>query len=356
MSGIFPETAQASVRTRRLCAAPMMDRTDRHLQRLLRLISSRIRLFTEMIPTGALLHASDPRKYASTEPGTALQIGGSRPEDAGECAWLAEQLGFDEINLNAGCPSGRVRAGAFGACLMRDPLRVAECVSAMRERTDIAVTVKCRLGVDDQDLERSLDRFVEVVSGAGCQTFYVHARKALLQGLSPKQNRTVPPLQYSRVWRLKQDFPQTEIIINGGIRGRQEALRQIARVDGIMIGRPLYEDPWSVRAMEQALFEQTPGETLGAGQGQVLDAYLAYARAQLEQGEPVARLVRHLSGIFRGRAGAREWRCAIADADSSDLASLQDLGHRISGESTNRSTSRELISDPGTDISQFQAA
>ena len=304
----------------------MMERTDRHLRRLARLISPRIWLFTEMIPSGALLHARDPGRYALREPAVALQVGGSVPEELAACARCAEEQGAGEVNLNVGCPSGRVSAGEFGACLMKDPAQVADCIAAMRAAVRIPVTVKCRLGVGGQDAERSLDAFVQTVAAAGCGTFYIHARKALLQGLSPKQNRTVPPLMHARVWRIKQDFPQLEIIVNGGIRDETEALRQVAHADGVMLGRVLYEDIWMLHGIDRALF---PGAGAQRRRLEVLEAYLAYAREQQNAGEPIARMARHLASLFHGLPGAKEWRCSVANARDIGFAGLHESARRI---------------------------
>ena len=303
----------------------MMEHTDRHLRRLLRLISPRIRLFTEMVPAGVLLHARDPGRHAPHGPTVALQVGGAAPKELGACARIAEERGFCEINLNVGCPSGRVAAGAFGACLMREPARVADCVAAMRAATRLPVTVKCRLGVDDQDAEESLDAFVQTVAAAGCRTFYMHARKALLHGLSPKQNRSIPPLVHARVWRVKRDFPQLEIIVNGGIRDAAEAARQVARTDGVMLGRVLYEDIWRVHGIDRALFPQARGK----GRLGVLEEYLSYVRARLGEGESAARLARPLMSLFHGRPGAKEWRCAVARAGESGVERLWEVAQRI---------------------------
>ena len=224
---------------RTFCIAPMMDHTDRHFRYFVRVLSPHAWLFTEMIATDAVLHGT-PNLCLGLIPAeqpVALQLGGSDPEDLARCAAIAQDFGYDEVNLNVGCPSSRVSAGRFGACLMKEPLRVADCVAEMQAKVQIPVTVKCRIGVDGQDTEEALTEFVQTVADAGCQTFYVHARIAMLSGLSPKQNRTIPPLNCGRVWALKHEFPHLTIVINGGIRSTEEVQQHLTQVDGVMVGR-----------------------------------------------------------------------------------------------------------------------
>src|SRR6188508_2990534 len=230
----------------RLCCAPMMDWTDRHCRYFLRQVNARARLYTEMITTGALVHGDVRRhlEFNDAEHPVALQLGGSEPQDLAHCAKLGEQYGYDEINLNIGCPSERVQRGAFGACLMAEPALVAQCVSAIRDKTSLPVTVKHRIGIDKVEDHAFVRDFVGTVTQAGCRTFIVHARNAVLKGLSPKENREIPPLKYDYVYRLKRDFPQLEIVINGGIVSQQQIQTHLRHVDGVMIGRAAYSNPW----------------------------------------------------------------------------------------------------------------
>ena len=273
----------------------MMDVTDRHCRYFLRQVSSSAFLYTEMITTGALIHGDVDRHLAFSreEHPVALQLGGSEPEELARCAKLGEQYGYDEINLNIGCPSERVQRGAFGACLMREPLLVAECVSAMRDAVKIPVTVKHRTGVDTIEDYGFLYHFVNAVSAAGCRTFIVHARNAILKGLSPKENREIPPLKYHYVYRLKQDFPDLEIVINGGIASPHEP----HPVDGVMIGRAAVNDPWVL---------QDAGKT----RVQVARAMVEYARKQ----PSVRHVTRHMLGLYHGMPRARLWRRMLSDA------------------------------------------
>ena len=312
--------------TRTLCIAPMMDHTDRHFRYLMRLLAPHAWLFSEMAVTGAILHGNADKflEFDKEEHPVAMQLGGSDPEALAQCARIAENRGYDEINLNVGCPSSRVSAGWFGACLMKEPQHVAECISAMQARVGIPVSVKCRIGVDRQDSAEDLHRFVATAAEAGCRIFYVHARKAVLAGLSPKQNRTVPPLNYERVWGLKRDFPQLTVVVNGGIRSVDEAQRQLAHTDGIMIGRLAYEDPWTVRRIERELF---PMSDAPATPGEVLDAYLPYLERERRRGVPLARMTRHIAGLLHGCPGARNWRRIATRPEPEDAAldALRDM-------------------------------
>ena len=301
------------------CIAPMMDHTDRHFRYFLRLLSPHAWLFTEMVTTGAVLHGNTKSllEFDPAEQPVVLQLGGSSANDLARCAVIAEGHGYSEINLNVGCPSGRVSAGKFGACLMKEPEQVADCVAAMQAKVKIPVTVKCRIGVDEQDTEEALAEFVQTVAEAGCQTLYIHARKAMLSGLNPKQNRTIPPLNYDRVWELKRKFPHLTVVINGGIRSVEEVQQHLSRVDGVMVGRLAYEDHWAIRQIECALFPKTkvPETPLDA-----LDAYLPYMEDQCRAGVPLARMTRHIGGLFRGYPGAKSWRQATAFPESSGMA------------------------------------
>ena len=302
---------------RRFCVAPMLDCTDRHFRYFARRLSRHAWLYTEMVPAQGLLRA-DPRRWLAHDPDehpVALQLGGSDPEALAEAAALGEAAGFAEINLNVGCPSDRVQAGRFGACLMAEPERVAECVAAMTARVRVPVTVKCRIGIDRRDRYEDLLRFVRTVADGGCRTFIVHARKAWLQGLSPKQNRTLPPLRHARVARLKRELPRLEIILNGGLRDLQAARAWLDRVDGVMLGRAVAEAPWLLARVDP-LFHGRPAPV--ASRHEALAAYLPYAQAQVAAGVPPRRVLRPLIGLFQGLPGARAWRGWITRAPDLD--------------------------------------
>lgn len=296
----------------RLSVAPMMDWTDRHDRYFLRLLSKRTRLYTEMVTTGAILHGDKGRHldYSPEEHPLALQLGGSDPAQLAECARIAEQWGYDEVNLNVGCPSDRVQNGMFGACLMAKPDLVARCVEAMRGATRLPVTVKHRLGIDDLDSYELLTHFIRTVSGAGCDTFIVHARKAFLQGLSPKENRDVPPLRYEVVRQLKTDFPHLTLSLNGGVKSLDEARAHLEWADGVMIGREAYQNPYMLALADSRIFgEEGPAPT----RRQVVEALLPYAEAMLSRGEHLSRLTRHILGLFAGQPGARGWRRVLSE-------------------------------------------
>jgi len=292
---------------RRLAVAPMLDWTDRWCRYFLRQISRQVLLYTEMVTTGALLHR-EPAHFLDFHPQEhplALQLGGSEPAALERCARLASDWGYDELNLNIGCPSDRVQSGRFGACLMAEPQLVAECVAAMREGFPGPVTVKHRIGIDDMDDYDDMARFVERVANAGCETFIVHARKAWLSGLSPKENRDVPPLRYEQVYRLKQDFPALEIVINGGITSLDQALEHLARVDGVMMGRAIYHDPWLLAGADRRLFGH---DSAPASRRAVVLGMRAFIEAELSTGVRLHRITRHMLGLFAGLPGARHWR------------------------------------------------
>jgi tRNA-dihydrouridine synthase A len=304
--------AETRILDRRLCLAPMMECTDRHFRYFLRLGAPRCLLYTEMVTAAAITHG-DPQRllgFDAFEHPVALQLGGSEPAALAASARRAEQFGYDEVNLNVGCPSDRVRSGRFGACLMAEPELVASCVEAMRSATRLPVTVKCRIGIDDQDAESDLRRFIEIVSVAGCDTFIVHARKAWLQGLNPKQNREIPPLDYPRVYRLKHDYPALEIIINGGIRDLPAIEGHLAHVDGVMIGREAYSNPYAMACWDAALWgEPAPART----PYEMVRDYLPYLENRLAQGDRLQGLTRHMLGLFSGVAGARAWRRHLSE-------------------------------------------
>ena len=295
----------------RVSVAPMMDWTDRHCRFFHRLMSRRARLYTEMVTTGAVIHGERERLlgFSPEEHPVAVQLGGSDPRHLARAARICAAFGYDEINLNVGCPSDRVQDGRFGACLMREPDLVGEGVAAMKAAVSIPVTVKCRLGVDDQDTEEALNRLTGSVVAAGADALVVHARKAWLQGLSPKENRDVPPLDYPRVHRLKQAYPGLPIVINGGLRTIEEAKRHLAHVDGVMFGRAAYQEPELLLAVDPAFFADEPPvpDAFAA-----LEAFEPYLAARLAQGVRLHVMVRHLLGLFAGRPGARAFRRHLA--------------------------------------------
>ena len=296
----------------RLAVAPMMERTDRHCRYFLRLLAPHAWLYTEMITARALLHGARERLLAfhPAEHPIAVQLGGGAPAELASAAQLATSAGYDEINLNVGCPSGRVQAGCFGAALMANPALVAECVQAMRDASGLPVTVKTRLGIDDLDSYSHLCEFVAAVAAAGCRTVFVHARKAWLSGLSPKENRDIPPLDYKRVHRLKQDFPELEIVINGGLSAVDTATAQLEHVDGVMLGRAVYRDPYLFAALDAQLF----GGVLPS-RAAVLEAMLRYAASEVAKGTPLRAITRHLMGLYAGLPGARGWRRTLGELD-----------------------------------------
>ena len=285
----------------------MMARTDRHERYLLRLITRRTLLYTEMVSSAALIHGERGRLLAfhRAEHPIALQVGGSHPPEMARCARMAEEAGFDEVNINVGCPSPRVREGRFGACLMAEPHRVARCVQAMRRACALPVTVKTRIGIDRRDSYAELGEFVNIVAGAGCRTFIIHARKAWLEGLSPAQNRSLPPLRYEWVHRLKEDFPALEIVLNGGVRDLATARAQLDRSDGVMIGREAYRNPYLLADADRVVFG-ADGEP--PSREEVVLRFLPYLRAELARGTPLSSLTRHLLGLYQARPGARRWR------------------------------------------------
>ncbi len=296
---------------RRLSIAPMMDRTDRHFRYLMRLISRHVLLYTEMVATGALLRG-DPARALAHDPmehPLALQLGGSEPDALARCARMAEDFGFDEVNLNLGCPSERVQAYRFGACLMAEPERVADCLAAMRSATRLPVTVKTRLGIDDRDSYQELCRFIGTVAGAGCRTVILHARKAWLQGLSPRENRIVPPLRYEWVHAVKRDFPELEVILNGGIVRLEEVEAELRYVDGVMIGREAYRNPYLLAEADRRFFD-SPGPV--PARADVLARYEDYMRREQAIGTPAHHITRHLAGLFLGQPGARRWRRGLS--------------------------------------------
>jgi tRNA-dihydrouridine synthase A len=287
--------------------APMLDWTDRHCRFFLRLLSSNTVLYTEMVTTGAIIYGKgDYLGFNQEEHPLVLQLGGSNSQDMARCAAIAQARGYDEININVGCPSDRVKNGSFGACLMSTPAIVADCVKAMKTEVDIPVTVKCRIGIDDMDDDAGLSDFVLPIQDAGCEHFIVHARKAWLQGLSPKQNRDVPPLNYERVHRLKQDNPHLHISINGGITTLAQAKEHLSLVDGVMMGREIYANPYILSTVDNELFANTHSPTIS--RAEVVQAMTNYIHEQVALGGRVWHIARHVLGLFQGQAGGKIWR------------------------------------------------
>jgi len=325
----------------RLSVAPMMDWTDRHCRMLHRTLSARTLLYTEMVTTGAVLHG-DRERLLRFDPGehpVALQLGGSEPADVAAAARIGEDLGYDEINLNVGCPSDRVQSGRFGACLMREPQRVADCMAAAIAAVRIPATVKCRIGVDDQDPEESLFALVDLCAQAGVGTFVVHARKAWLDGLSPKENRDVPPLDYGLVHRLKAQRPALTIVINGGLKTLEEGLAHIeAGLDGAMFGRAAYHEPAILGRADRLLFDADAAEVSPEA---AVRAYRPYIAAELARGTHLYAIVRHMLGLFHGRPGARTWRRILTVEGVKAGAGLEVVDHALEavlGEAARRET------------------
>ena len=298
----------------RLAVAPMMDWTDRHCRRFHRLLTRRTWLYTEMLTTGALLHGDVARHldFDPAEQPVAVQLGGSEPHELAACARLAEGWGYAEINLNCGCPSQRVQRGAFGACLMAEPDLVADCVRAMQDAVSIPVTVKHRIGIDRSEDDDVVRRFVEILGRAGCRTFFVHARNAWLKGLSPKENREVPPLRHEVVRRLKREFPELEIVVNGGIATLADIDVALATVDGVMLGRAAYQDPWLLSALDARYFGERPACSTRL---EVIEAIVPYAERHVAAGGSLRQITRHMLGLYHGQPGARAWRRALSSAD-----------------------------------------
>ncbi len=303
--------------SRRLSVAPMMDWTDRHCRHFHRLISQYTWLYTEMVTTGALVYGDVERhlRFNEEEHPVALQLGGSDPKDLAISAKLGEKWGYDEINLNCGCPSERVQKGAFGACLMSEPELVRDCVKAMKDAVQIDVTVKHRIGIDYEESYDFVRDFVGTVAEAGCTTFIVHARNAILKGLSPKENREIPPLKYEYAYQLKKDFPQFEILINGGIKTLEEIDAHLEHVDGVMLGREAYHNPYLMAAFDQRYYGATSAPR---SRQQVLEAMIPYIEEQLAQeggrGLKINTITRHMLGIAQGLKGARQYRQTLSDA------------------------------------------
>ena len=310
----------------RLSVAPMMDWTDRHCRFFHRLLTKRTHLYTEMVTTGALLHGDVPRHldFSAAEHPLALQLGGSEPADLAHCAKLAEQWGYDEVNLNCGCPSERVQRGAFGACLMAEPQLVADCVKAMRDAVGLPVTVKHRIGIDKTESYAFVRDFVGTVAVAGCDVFIVHARNAWLKGISPKENRELPPLRYELVHQLKREFPALTVVLNGGVKTNAQIAEQLDHVDGVMLGREPYHHPWLMADWDARFFGESPVEH---DRDAIEAQMIAYMRRVVASGEPWSHVSRHMLGLRNGLPGARRWRQVWSDhrlkhADPAEVSRL----------------------------------
>ncbi len=308
--------------------APMMGYTDRHARYLYRLISSRSILYTEMVTSQAIVNGNAEKllHFHVSEHPLVLQIGGSDPELMARAAQLGQRAGYDQVNINVGCPSDRVQSGAFGACLMADPVHVAEIFSSMQAILEIPVTIKNRIGIDQQDSIEDLNRFVDTVASAGCTTFIIHARKAWLKGLSPKQNRDVPPLDYQRVYRVKAEFPELNIIINGGITTVEQVESHLQHTDGVMLGREISRNPWLLAELDHSLAGSACEQVTRAD---VVQQYSHYIQQQLELGGSIHALVKPLSGLFNGVVGARAWRRMLADTAQGRAGEVTGLINRL---------------------------
>ncbi|MAF84345.1 MAG: tRNA dihydrouridine(20/20a) synthase DusA [Gammaproteobacteria bacterium] len=317
----------------RISIAPMMDWTDQHCRYFFRLLSPDVRLYTEMVVDQAILHG-DPDPLLAFDPfehPVALQLGGSEPDTLEAATRIAAGFGYDEINLNIGCPSNRVQSGRFGACLMAEPRRVADCVAAMRASVQVPVTVKTRIGIDDRDDYEFLTAFIETVAAAGCNYFVIHARKAILTGLSPKENRSIPPLKYATVYRLKQDFPDLTIVLNGGIGSADDVRQHLEHVDGIMIGRKAYSDPYLLAELQAQVTISTPRtDWYPPKRNDIVRSMADYAERQLASGVRLHHITRHMLGLFAGQPAARRWRRYISEKGQQSGAGPEVLLNSLS--------------------------
>lgn len=313
---------------RRFCVAPMMDWTDRHCRYFLRLISQHAVLYTEMVTTHAILHGDPHRhlRFNREEHPVALQLGGANPAHLAQSCKIAQDYAYDEINLNVGCPSDRVQEGKFGACLMAEPALVAECIAAMMAATTIPVTVKTRIGIDDKDSYEELTHFIQTVAATGCTTFIIHARKAWLNGLSPKENREIPPLKYDVAYQLKKDFPQLEIIVNGGITEWSSIHQHLQHVDGVMLGREAYHNPYVMAPVDAQLYG---AQQAVKSRHAVMQGFFDYAEQQVAAGEGLQHLSRHVLGLFQGLPGARQFRRYISENAHRKGAGVEVLRHAL---------------------------
>nr|WP_081986450.1 tRNA dihydrouridine(20/20a) synthase DusA [Chitinibacter sp. ZOR0017] len=298
---------------RRFAIAPMLDWTDRFYRRFARELSQQSWLYTEMVNTGAILHGDQSRhlRFDPCEQPIALQLGGSEPADLARCAKIAQDWGYDEVNLNVGCPSERVQSGSFGACLMLEPQLVADGVKAMRDACSIDVTIKHRIGIDQIEDYAFVRDFIGEIAAAGCSTFIVHARNAILKGLSPKENREIPPLKYDYVYQLKRDFPALEILINGGITTMAECQTHLQHVDGVMVGREAYHNPWLLTEVDVQLYGAPARQ---GSRAEAMQALRPFVEAELASGTPLRFIARHILGLYQGQYGARQWRRMLSDA------------------------------------------
>ena len=291
----------------RFSIAPMMDRTDRHCRYFHRLLTGKSLLYTEMLHSNAIIKGNTNKllSYSHEEHPLAIQLGGSDPESLAEASVISEEFGYKEINLNVGCPSSKVQKGRFGAILMKEPELVAKCISNMKKSVNIPVTVKCRIGVDDMDQDAQLDRFIEQVSFEGCNTFIIHARKAWLKGLSPKDNREIPPLHYERVYKLKDKFHHLNIVINGGIKTVEESLEHLNHVDGVMVGREAYDNPLMLNSIDKEIYKETENSLTRT---EILIKLLPYIQSEVNKGTKITHITRHIMGLFKGFHGAKDIR------------------------------------------------
>ena len=291
----------------RFSIAPMMDRTDRHCRYFHRLLTGKSLLYTEMLHSNAIIKGNTNKllSYSHEEHPLAIQLGGSDPESLAEASVISEEFGYKEINLNVGCPSSKVQKGRFGAILMKEPELVAKCISNMKKSVNIPVTVKCRIGVDDMDQDAQLDRFIEQVSFEGCNTFIIHARKAWLKGLSPKDNREIPPLHYERVYKLKDKFHHLNIVINGGIKTVEESLEHLNHVDGVMVGREAYDNPLMLNSIDKEIYKETEDSLTRT---EILIKLLPYIQSEVNKGTKITHITRHIMGLFKGFHGAKDIR------------------------------------------------
>ena len=307
-----------------LSVAPMMDCTDRHCRYFLRLLSQKIGLYTEMVTAAAILRGDRQRLlgYRPVEHPLALQLGGSDPQQLQECAKIAVDYGYNEINLNVGCPSNRVQAGRFGACLLKEPNLVADCVAAMHNAVTLPITVKTRIGVDDYDSYEHLCHFITTVAAAGCNVFVVHARKAWLKGLNPRENREIPPLNYDWIYRLKNDFSNLSFIVNGGVKNFSQIRQHLLQLDGVMIGREAYHNPYILAEIDQVFYD-LPGPVIS--REAVLEEYLRYIEDELITGVPLSLLTKPLIGLYKGTTGARHWRRSLTtiSRDNNAIAEIR---------------------------------
>ena len=318
-----------SIFSRKVCVAPMMDWTDRHCRHFLRLLSKHTLLYTEMVTSKALIHGDPHRllQFNNNEHPLALQLGGNQPDELATAAKLGVEWGYDEINLNVGCPSDRVQHGHFGACLMLQPELVRDCIAAMQAVVDVPVTVKCRIGIDKQESYDFLYYFVNTVAASGCKTFIIHARNAWLNGLSPKENRTIPPLRYDLVYRLKAEFPELEVIINGGIKTYAEIEQHLQHVDGVMLGREAYHNPYILSEIDRRYYN---GQHLLVTREKIVEQMLPYIQQQLQQDIYLKHITRHMLGLFQGQKGAKHWRRILSEEAVKPNAGMEVLQQAIS--------------------------